>query len=139
MYKGCKFRIYPTKEQEKILFIYCKYFHIMRNFLVGKFKDNLPKMNCYGIKGYKEKELIEDFGEVELPLLRRLYRGVICNYKISLERYYKKICNSKLPKFHKFNPNKQSFYLSTQEWKIKEAIPIPHHRKFSVSGKSKIK
>lgn len=115
MYKGCKFRIYPTKEQEEILFIYCKYAHIMRNFLVEKFKDNLPKVGVSGIKGYKEKNLVEDFGITEIPLPTRLIRGVLVNYGISLTRYYKKI--SKSPKFHKYDPKKQSFYLPEHSFK----------------------
>ena len=109
MLKGCKFRIYPTKEQEEILLIYCKYSHIMRNFLVGKFKGNLPKTNLYGIKNYSEKDFINEFGETEILLPKRLIKGIILNYKFSIERVYKKIGGK--PKFHKFNPNKQSFYL----------------------------
>lgn len=109
MLKGCKIRIYPTKEQEEILLIYCKYFHLMRNFLVAKFKDNLPKTNILRINDYSEKQLIEEYKETEIPLPKRLFRGVLYNYKLSLERFYKKI--GKPPKFHKFNPNKQSFYL----------------------------
>ena len=52
---------------------------------------------------------MKDFGEVEIPLPKRLIKGVILNYKLSVERVYKKIGNK--PKFHKYNPNKQSFYL----------------------------
>lgn len=108
MLKGCKFRIYPTKEQEEILFIYCKYSHIMRNFLVEKFKDNLPNVSPYGIIGYKEENLIEDFS-TEMSLPKRLYRGVLYNYTNSVRRVYKKL--GRKPKFHKYSPNKQSFYL----------------------------
>ena len=108
MLKGCKFRIYPTKEQEEILFIYCKYSHIMRNFLVEKFQDKLPNVSSYGIIGYKEENLIKDF-QTEIPLPKRLYRGVLYNYANSVKRVYKKI--GKSPKFHKKNFNKQSFYL----------------------------
>lgn len=78
MLKGCKIRIYPTKEQEEILFIYCKYSHDMRNFLVAKFKDNLPKTNTFGIKVedkfYKEEDLLRDFGETEIPLPSRMIK-----------------------------------------------------------------
>ena len=138
MLKGCKFRIYPTKEQEKILFIYCKYSHIMRNFLVGKFKDNLPKTNTYGLKNYSEQEFIKDFGETEILLPKRLIKGVIFNYKYSVERVYKKIGNK--PKFHKYDPNKQSFYLSAQILKIKDfKIKLPAAQGFSVKGKSQIR
>lgn len=81
----------------------------MRNFLVGKFKDNLPKTNIYGLKDYSEQELIKEFGETEIPLPKRLIKGIILNYKYSVERVYKKIGNK--PKFHKYNSNRQSFYL----------------------------
>lgn len=137
MLKGCKFRIYPTKEQEEILFIYCKYSHIMRNFLVGKFKDNLPKTNIYGLKDYSEQKFIEDFKETEIPLPKRLIKGVILNYRYSVERVYKKL--SKQPKFHKYNSNKQSFYLPSQILKINNfKIKLPAAQGFSVKGKSQI-
>ena len=109
----------------------------MRNFLVAKFKDNLPKVNCFGIKNYSEKQLIEEYKEIEMPLPKRLFRGVLYNYKSSLKRFYKKI--SKPPKFHKFNPNKQSFYLPSQEVNIKDdKISLPSAQDFSIKGKSKI-
>ena len=109
MLKGCKFRIYPTKEQEEILFVYCKYSHIMRNFLVGKFKDDLPNVSSYGIIDYKEQNLLDDFGITDIPLPKRLVKGVLINYSNTVKRLYKKI--GKKPKFHKYDPNKQSFYL----------------------------
>lgn len=138
MLKGCKIRIYPTKEQEGILFIYCKYSHIMRNFLVGKFGDNLPKTNIYGLKDYSEQELIKEFGETEIPLPKRLIKGIILNYKYSVERVYKKIGNK--PKFHKYNSNRQSFYLPSQILKINNnlKIKLPAAQGFSVKGKSQI-
>ncbi len=138
MLKGCKFRIYPTKEQEEILFIYCKYSHIMRNFLVEKFKDSLPNVSSYGIIGYKEKDLLNDFGEIEIPLHSRIIRGVLCNYANSVKRVYKKL--GKQPKFHKYNPNKQSFYLPSQILKISNnfKIKLPAAQGFSVKGKSQI-
>ena len=137
MLAGCKFKIYPTKEQEEILFIYCKYCHIMRNFLVGKFKDNLPKTNTYGLKDYSEQDFIKDFGETEIPLPKRLIKGVVLNYKYSVERVYKKIGNR--PKFHKYNPNKQSFYLPAHTLKINNfTIKLPSSRSYSIKGKSKI-
>ena len=136
MLKGCKFRIYPTKEQKEILFIYCKYSHTMRNFLVGKFKDNLPNVSSYGIIGYKEENLIEDFS-TEISLPKRLYRGVLYNYTNSVRRAYKKL--GRKPKFHKHNPNKQSFYLPSQTLKINNfKIKLPAAQGFSVKGKSQI-
>ena len=33
----------------------------MRNFLVEKFKDELPNVSSYGVIGYKEENLINDF------------------------------------------------------------------------------
>ena len=136
MLKGCKFRIYPTKEQEEILFIYCKYSHIMRNFLVEKFKDNLPNVGSYGIINYREENLISDF-QSEIPLPKRLYKGVLCNYANSVKRVYKKLC--KQPKFHKKDLNKQSFYLSSQTLKVNNfKIKLPAAQEFSVKGKSQI-
>ncbi len=137
MLKGCKFRIYPTKEQEEILFIYCKYSHIMRNFLVEKFKDNLPNVNSFGVVGYKEKDLLNDFGETEIPLHNRIIKGVLYNYANSVKRAYRKIGNK--PKFHKKNLNKQSFYLPSQILKVNNfKIKLPAARGFRVKGKSQI-
>ena len=136
MLKGCKFRIYPTKEQEEILFIYCKYFHIMRNFLVAKFQNKLPNVRSHGIIDYKEENLIKDF-QVEIPLPKRLYRGVLYNYADSVRRVYRKIGNK--PKFHKYSLNKQSFYLPSQTLKINNfKIKLPAAQGFSVKGKSQI-
>lgn len=149
MLKGCKFRIYPTKKQEEILFIYCKYAHIMRNFLVKKFKDNLPKATIYGIKVngdyYNEHELLSDFGETEIPLPVYLIKGVIMNYKFALERFYRKINHARPPKFHKYNPNRQSFYIPSKTCKLWNAqrkkyfMKLPCNKNFSVQGMSQIK
>ena len=109
----------------------------MRNFLVGKYQDNLPKTNTYGLKDYSEQSFIKDFGETEIPLPKRLIKGVILNYKFSVERVYMKI--GKTPKFHKYNPNKQSFYLPSQILKINNfKIKLPAAQGFSVKGKSQI-
>lgn len=109
----------------------------MRNFLIAKFKDNLPKTNTYGIKGYSEQDFQNEFGKTEIPLPKRLVKGVIINYKRSVERVYKKI--GKKPKFHKYDPNRQSFYLPSQILTIKDNIvKLPAARGFSVKGKSKI-
>lgn len=140
MLKGCKFRIYPTKEQEEILLIYCKYSHIMRNFLIGKFKENLPKTNMFGLVDYNDKNLLQDFLkgnsiEKELPIY--LIKGIIMNYKYSVDRVYKKIGNK--PKFHKFNPNKQSFYIVSKTYQINDkGINLPHAKSVSIRGMSKI-
>ena len=109
----------------------------MRNFLVGKFKDNLPKTNTYGLKDYSEQEFIKEFGETEILLPKRLIKGVILNYKYSVEKVYKKIGSK--PKFHKYNPNKQSFYLPSQILKINNfKIRLPSAQGFSIKGKSQI-
>lgn len=52
MLKGCKIRIYPTREQEKILFEYCNNAHRLWNYLVARYKDkDLPKTKINGIEG----------------------------------------------------------------------------------------
>lgn len=142
MNSGCKIRIYPTKEQEEILLIYCKYAHILRNFLVAKFKEDLPKITRYGIYNYDENKLLTEFlssdfkDEVTIPIPSRLLKGVITNYKISVERAYKKL--NRKPIFHKYNPNKQSFYLPARTYNVSSTIKMPTSRGFSIKGKSKI-
>lgn len=149
MLKGCKIRIYPTKKQEEILFIYCKYAHKMRNFLVEKFKDDLPKTVAYGIQKngeyYNEQDLLNEFGGTEIPIPIHLVRGVIRNYKFTLTRFYGKINHAKPPKFHKYNPNRQSFYIASKTYKLwneqsqKYFIKMPCNKNFSVQGMSQIK
>ena len=137
MLKGCKIRLYPTKEQEEILFIYCKYTHQMRNFLVAKFQKELPRTNSFGIRGYNESNLLEEFGQTDIPLPKRLIRGVLYNYKFSVDRVYLKLNNR--PKFHKYIFNKQSFYLPSQTLNINNfTIKMPMARGFKIKGKSKI-
>ena len=57
---GFRTRIYPTKEQEETLFSYCKMFHDSWNFLVAKYKGNLPKVSKFGIKDYSTTDLAND-------------------------------------------------------------------------------
>ena len=41
---GFKMQIYPTKEQESVLLEYCKISHNMWNYIVNKYKNNLPNV-----------------------------------------------------------------------------------------------
>ncbi len=67
-----------------------------------------------------------------------MLKGVLINYSQSVKRVYNK--TGKKPKFHKYNPNKQSFYIPSQVQKIENGlIKIPSNQKFSVKGISKIK
>ena len=140
MLKGCKFQIYPTKEQEEILFIYCKHSHNMRNFLVSKYQNNLPKTNRYGIVGYKEGDLLNEYLEkysIEFNLPIYMIKGIIMNYKYSVDKVYKKI--GKQPKFHKYESKKQSFYIASKTYQINnKGINLPHAKGKSVVGMSKI-
>ena len=61
MLKGIKIRIYPDKEQEKLLLSYCKDYHNMKNFLVAKFKDNLTNVGNNNIIGYKDRDLLQEY------------------------------------------------------------------------------
>ena len=122
---GFKMQIYPTVEQEFILKEYCKVYHDMWNYLVAKYKNEFPKISSYGIVDYRPIDLIEDFG-CKIP--QRIVLGVIKTYSQSVKRFYGGISNK--PKFHKFNPNKQSFYMSSKKCKIKDGfILIPSCKK----------
>ena len=121
MIVGFKMQIYPTKEQEDTLREYCKNFHNMWNFLVSKYQDNLPVVLKYGIKDYKESNLMKD---CQLNIPKKIVLGVIMTYCIALKRFYNKISNQ--PKFHKYNPNKQSFYVSGMTYSVSSGyIVIP--------------
>ena len=140
MLKGCKFRIYPTKEQEEILFEYCDNAHKLWNYLVAKYKDkDLPRTSIHGLKDLSVAQLREEYKDNKIPLPQRLYFGVLTNYGHAVDRVYKKI--GRKPKFHKFNPNKRTFYVSGINYKITKdfTIFLPSARNFSIKGMSKIK
>ena len=117
MKRGFRIRIYPTEEQEELLSFYCKTAHNMWNFLVAKYKDKLPVCNCYGIKDYTPRDLINEFG-VEIP--QRIAFGVMKTYCDAVKRRFDKIGNA--PKFHKYDPNKQSFYVTSTTISVKNGV-----------------
>lgn len=138
-YIGIKLEILPDKQQEELLFKYCEFAHKARNFLVAKYDEEHPKTSLYGIKDYTENNLIEDMNfEIDIP--QRISLGIIKNFIYSWNRYYKKI--SKQPRFHKYNPNRQSFYMASVVYKlnIKGYTPFPYTKTTkSISKKIKLK
>ena len=132
MKMGVKMRIYPTKEQEELLFYYCRAAHDMQNFLVEKYQDGLPHTNSYGIVGYTPRDLMTDFGR-NVP--QRIAYGAMTQYVTAVNFAYKKVANR--PKFHKFNPNKQSFYVKSMKFKIiKGCIMCPTKKGFKMASKN---
>ena len=133
MLKGIKIRIYPDKEQEELLLSYCKDYHNMKNFLVAKFKDNLPNVGNNNIIGYKDRDLLQEYESTyncKTELLMRSVRGAIVDYVSGVTRFYQKL-SSRSPKFHKYDPNKQSFYIVDVLYKISNChIPMPINRNF---------
>ena len=141
MLKGIKIRIYPDKEQEELLLSYCKDYHNMKNFLVAKFKDNLPNVGKNGIIGYKDKELLQEYESeynCKTELLMRSVRGAIVDYVSGVKRFYQKL-SSRPPKFHKYDPNKQSFYIIDCKYLIKNfVIQVPMRKELGQKYKSTI-
>lgn len=136
MIVGFKTRIYPDEKQAEVLAYYCKVAHDMQNFLVAKYKDNLPSVSKYGINNYKEHDLMSEFS-VNIPI--RIVRGVLYTYAKSVQRFWNK--TAKPPKFHKYNPNKQSFYMPGMSYKIingKISIPILKGNKIGISKRISI-
>ena len=128
MLKGIKIRIYPDKEQEKLLLSYCKDYHNMKNFLVAKFKDNLTNVGNNNIIGYKDRDLLQEYESeynCKTEMLIRSVRGAITDYVSGVKRFYHKL-SSKPPKFHKYDPNKQSFYIVDGKYLVKDySIRMP--------------
>ena len=112
---GFKMQIYPNEKQQEQLFKWCKDAHNAWNFLVSKYKDEHPRISKYGIYDYKESQLMEDMSLSGVP--KRVIRGVLANFSEAMVCYYRNIRSK--PKFHKYNPNKQSFCLVTQ-WAIRD-------------------
>ena len=121
MKKGFKTRIYPDKQQAERLSYYCRIAHDMQNFIVGKYKEVLPPVNSFGIIGVSPSSLMEEFG-VDIP--QRIVLGVLKTYAYSVQTFWDKRGNK--PKFHKYNPNKQSFYIASDFRMIKKnSIAMP--------------
>ena len=141
MLKGIKIRIYPDKEQEELLLSYCKDYHNMKNFLVAKFKDNLPNVGNNNIIGYKDQDLLQDYESeynCQTELLMRSVRGAIVDYVSGVKRFYQKL-SSRPPKFHKYDPNKQSFYIIDCKYLIKNfVIQVPMRKELGQKYKSTI-
>ena len=139
MLKGIKIRIYPDKEQEKLLLSYCKDYHNMKNFLVAKFKDNLPNVGNNNIIGYKDRDLLQEYESTyncKTELLMRSVRGAIVDYVSGVTRFYHKL-SSKPPKFHKYDPNKQSFYIVDGKYLVKDySIRMPIRKELEQKYKS---
>ena len=115
MKSGFKARIYPNEEQEKILFEYCNLSRRMWNMLVERYQDGLPNVSRYGVFGYNSKDLVADCGG-NVP--ERIAVGVLKTYATTCKKYFNK--HGGKPIFHKYNPNKQSFYLSSRRFSIKD-------------------
>lgn len=113
---GFKVRIYPNKEQEEKLFYYCKASHEMWNCVVAKFKDEKVICQSHSIKGFTAKELLDEYGKENIH--NRIAVDVLTRYSQAWKRVYNKI--GKPPKFHKYNPNKQSFCIKSQKIKIND-------------------
>ena len=141
MLKGIKIRIYPDKEQEKLLLSYCKDYHNMKNFLVAKFKDNLPNVGNNNIIGYKDRDLLQEYESTyncKTELLMRSVRGAIVDYVSGVTRFYQKL-SSRSPKFHKYDPNKQSFYIVDGRYLVKDySIRMPIRIELAQKYKSTI-
>lgn len=114
MRMGFKMRIYPNKEQEELLFEYCKVSHDMWNYLVAKHKNEFPRVSKLGILDYNPTQLMNEMG-VKIP--QRIALWVCKKYADAVIRVYKKF--SKQVKFHKYNPNKQSFCITSKKYIIK--------------------
>ena len=127
---GFKVRIYPNKEQEEKLFYYCKASHEMWNCVVAKFKDEKVICQSHSIKGFTAKELINEYKKENIH--NRIAVDVLTRYSQAWKRVYNKI--GRPPKFHKYNPNKQSFCIASQTIKISDKntimLPIPTGVKF---------
>lgn len=128
---GIKIEIHPTEEQEEYLLRCCREYHNMRNWLVAKYQNNLPRVNKDGIIGYRDTDMYKEYYIDNIP--KRIYRSVLSNYGYSLNQFYHHVV-SRPPKFHKYNPNKQSFYIVDRRFTIKNyKINIPSYKGLTIS------
>lgn len=119
---GVKCRIYPTKEQEKILLYFCNKSIDIWNFLVYKYKNESPVCYKNSIKGMSALDLKNEFGD--LTIHNRIYREIITRFSNAYIKFYKK--DGGRPKEHYYNSKKQSFSLCDVKFSItKHGILIP--------------
>lgn len=114
MVVGFKMKIHPTPEQEEQLFNWCRISHDMWNFLVEKYKDRLPHTTDFGLSKYTPRDLMAEFGNDNVP--QRVVLGVIKNFSKAVEKFFNK--QARRPKFHKYDPVRQSFYFASHKLKI---------------------
>lgn len=108
-----KTEIFPDENQHKLFLCFCNEYRDMWNYTVEKFRDNYPVVCKNGIKGFRASDL---FKESKNKCLQRIAVGVIKNYAFAVKMFKLGICNK--PRFHKYNPNKQSFYLACHKLEI---------------------
>lgn len=107
-------QIYPTESQIIVLKEILKHSHNMWNFLVQKYNEiGYPKISKFGIVDYSPSDLIDEYGHA-IP--KRVSLGILKTYSQAINEYKKG--NRGKPKFHKYNPNKQSFYFSAQTYPL---------------------
>lgn len=107
-------QIYPTESQIIVLKEILKHSHNMWNFLVRKYNEiGYPKVSKFGIVDYSPSNLIEEYG---YTIPKRVALGILKTYSQALNEYKKG--NRGKPKFHKYDPNKQSFYFSAQTYPL---------------------
>lgn len=111
MYIGIKVEMFPDAEQTKVLEEFCLARHNLWNYLVQQNKNEKLSTVKYGIRGYSATKIIHESG-IKAPY--KLAEAVLLDYKKAKERFFNK--TSRHPKFHKYNPNKKSFYLAGRHY-----------------------
>lgn len=129
-YKGFKVRIYPTEEQEQLLKHYCYCSRKIWNYLVEKFNNKKDvKFTKFGIKDYKSRDLLNDiekeYGLIDIP--ERIALDNLSKYSQTWKMFFKYPKQFGRPKFHKYNPNKQSFKIISRNYELVDmCIQIPY-------------
>jgi IS605 OrfB family transposase len=93
----------------------------MWNFLVERFDNTYPRVSKFGLRDYKPRQLLNDIGFGSL-IPQRVAASVLKKYSESWQRFYDRRkyphMDIRPPKRHYYDPQRQSFCISSRDFEI---------------------